>query len=227
MIKYESKKLFYDTYIYKLGVYNPVAFIFRNKNLSHARKVIDELQFNIDNKENLQYKTCPTALRHIDVHVDDIHDLKYLLTQFQEDNSEYMVRCEGRKMGIFSNDERWLTQISKNLNCVCDFYEPHENTIDILINNKNILIKNPPFSYEYKVTLGDKIIDSNFYNWAKVNADKVRVSPGLLRTIYNKGYTKGKYLYLRDAKILTLAHLFLSGNITRIDTIVLKDDVDK
>ena len=61
----------------------------------------------------------------------------------------------------------------------------------------------------------------------KANADKVRVSPGLLRTIYNKGYTKGRYLYLRDAKVLTLAHLFLSGNITRIDTIVLKDDVDK
>ena len=226
MIKYETTKLFYDRYIYKLGIYNPVAFIFRNKNLSKARKVIDELQFNIDNDEKLQYKTDPSALRHIEVHVDDIHDLKYLLSQFQH-NTDYTVRCEGHKMGIFSNNDEWLKQISKRLNCVCDFYEPDEKTIDILVNNKNILIKKPPFKYQYKATLGDKIIDSNFYNWAKANADKVRVSPGLLRTIYNKGYTKGRYLYLRDAKVLTLAHLFLSGNITRIDTIVLKDDVDK
>lgn len=226
MIKYESKKLFYDKYIYKLGVHNPVAFIFRNKNLSHARKVIDELNSNVDNQKTLQYKTCADALRHIDITVDELHDLKYLLTQFKE-NTEFMVRCEGRKMGVFSNNDNWLKQLSKKLNCVCDFYEPADDLIDVLLNNKNILVKNPPFAYEYKITLGDKVIDSNFYNWAKLNPNKVRVSPGLLKTIYDKGYVKGKYLYLRDAKILTLAHLFLSGNISRIDTIVLKGDVDK
>ena len=139
MIKYESKKLFYDKYIYKLGVYNPIGFIFRNKNLSKARKAIDELQFNIDNAEKLQYKNDPTSLRHVDVHIDDIHDLKYLLFQF-ETNSEYTIRCEGRKMGIFSNNEEWLKQIAKKLNCVCDFYEPASETFDTLINNKNILI---------------------------------------------------------------------------------------
>ena len=226
MIKYESKKLFYDKYIYKLGVYNPIGFNFRNKNLSKARKAIDELQFNIDNAEKLQYKNDPTSLRHVDVHIDDIHDLKYLLFQF-ETNSEYTIRCEGRKMGIFSNNEEWLKQIAKKLNCVCDFYEPASDTFDTLINNKNILIKNPPWDHKYKITLGDKTIDSNFYNWAKLNPDKVRVSPGLLKTIYDKGYVKGKYLYLRDEKVLTLAQLFLGGNITRIDTIVIKEDVDK
>jgi len=120
-----------------------------------------------------------------------------------------------------------VKQIAKKLNCVCDFYEPASDTFDTLINNKNILIKNPPWDHKYKITLGDKTIDSNFYNWAKLNPDKVRVSPGLLKTIYDKGYVKGKYLYLRDEKVLTLAQLFLGGNITRIDTIVIKEDVDK
>ena len=42
-----------------------------------------------------------------------------------------------------------------------------------------------------------------------------------------RGYVSGKYLYLRDEKVLTLAMLFLSGNITRVDRIVIKQDVDK
>ena len=84
MIKYETKKLFYDKYLYKLGVHNPLGFIFRNKNLSHARSVIDDLQLSQEEDQPIQYKTCADALRHIDITVDELHDLKYLLTQFQE-----------------------------------------------------------------------------------------------------------------------------------------------
>ena len=224
MIKYETTKLFYDKYLFKLGIYNPVAFIFRNKNLSHARTIIDDLQLH--QEEPIQYKTCSDALRHIDLTVDELHDLKYLLTQFQ-DQTDFMVRCEQNKMGIFSNNDSWLKRVGKKLDCVCDFYEPADSTIDLLLNSKNVLIKNAPFDHKYKVTLGENSIDRNFYNWAKNTPDKVRVSPGLLRTIQENGYVKGKYLYFRDEKVLTLAMLFLSGNIGRIDRIVLKEDVDK
>ena len=224
MIKYETTKLFYDKYLFKLGIYNPVAFIFRNKNLSHARTIIDDLQLH--QEEPIQYKTCSDALRHIDLTVDELHDLKYLLTQFQ-DQTDFMVRCEQNKMGIFSNNDSWLKRVGKKLDCVCDFYEPADSTIDLLLNSKNVLIKNAPFDQKYKVTLGENSIDRNFYNWPKNNPDKVRVSPGLLRTIQENGYVKGKYLYFRDEKVLTLAMLFLSGNIGRIDRIVLKEDVDK
>ena len=226
MIKYETKKLFYDKYLYKLGVYNPLGFIFRNKNLTNARAVIDELQLHQEEDQPIQYKTCADALRHIDINVDELHDLKYLLTQFQE-TENFMVRCEQRKVGIFSNDDGWLKRIGKKLDCLCDFYEPAESTANLLLGNKNILIKDTPFAYEFKVTLGSGKIDPNFYNWAKTNPEKVRVSPGLLRVIGQRGYVKGKYLYLRDEKVLTLAMLFLSGNISRLDTIVVKQDIDK
>ena len=224
MIRYETTKLFYDRYLFKLGIYNPVAFIFRNKNLSHARSIIDDLQLH--QEEPIQNKTCADALRHIDLTVDQLHDLKYLLTQFQE-QTDFMVRCEQNKMGIFSNNDSWLKKVSRKLDCVCDFYEPASSTVNLLLNSKNVLLKKAPFDYQFKVTLGDKSIDHNFHSWAKNNPDKVRISPGLLRTIHDKGYVKGKYLYFRDQKVLTLAMLFLSGNIGRIDTIVLKEDVDK
>ena len=226
MIKYETKKLFYDKYLYKLGVHNPLGFIFRNKNLSHARSVIDDLQLSQEEDQPIQYKTCADALRHIDITVDELHDLKYLLTQFQEAEN-FMVRCEQRKLGIFSNDDTWLNRVGKKLDYLCDFYEPAESTASLLLENKNVLIKNTPFEYKYKVTLGSGKIDPNFYNWAKTNPEKVRVSPGLLRAIGQRGYVKGKYLYLRDEKVFTLAMLCLSGNIGRVDTIVIKQDVDK
>ena len=194
MIKYETTKLFYDKYLFKLGIYNPVAFIFRNKNLSHARTIIDDLQLH--QEEPIQYKTCSDALRHIDLTVDELHDLKYLLTQFQ-DQTDFMVRCEQNKMGIFSNNDSWLKRVGKKLDCVCDFYEPADSTIDLLLNSKNVLIKNAPFDHKYKVTLGENSIDRNFYNWAKNNPDKVRVSPGLLRTIQENGYVRANiYIFV-------------------------------
>jgi len=223
MIRYETTKLFYDKYLYKLGVDNPLGFIFRNKNFSHARTVIDDLQFKLEEKENLRYNF---NMRHVDVVQEDLHDLKILLSEL-ESTSNNMLRCEQRKIGIFSNDDTWLKHVSKKLNCISDFYEPADNTADLLLKNKNIIIKNTPFAYEFKVTLGGNSIDYNFYNWAKSNADKIRVSPGLMRRLAEKGYVSGKYLYLRDEKVLTLAMLFLSGNISRVDRIVIKQDVDK
>jgi hypothetical protein len=223
MIRHETTKLFYDKYLYKLGVDNPLGFIFRNKNFSHARTVIDDLQFKLEEKETLRYMP---SMRHIDVTQDDLHDLKILLSEL-ESASSFMVRCEQRKVGLFSNDDTWLKHVSKKLHCVSDFYEPADNTADLLLKNKNIIIKNTPFEYEFKVTLGGNSIDYNFYNWAKENGDKIRVSPGLMTRLSQKGYVSGKYLYLRDEKVLTLAMLFLSGNITRVDRIVLKQDVDK
>lgn len=223
MIRHETTKLFYDKYLYKLGVINPVGFIFRNKNFSNARTVIDDLQFQLEENETLRYKP---SMRHIDVSQEDLHDLKILLSEF-EGASSFMLRCEQRKVGIFSNDDTWLKHVSKKLNCVSDFYEPADITADILLKNKNIIIKNTSFAYEFKVTLGGNAMDYNFYNWAKDNADKIRVSPGLMTRLSQRGYVSGKYLYLRDEKVLTLAMLFLSGNITRVDRIVIKQDVDK
>ena len=58
-----------------------------------------------------------------------------------------MVRCEQRKLGIFSNDDTWLNRVGKKLDCPCDFYEPAESTASLLLDNKNVLIKNTPFEY--------------------------------------------------------------------------------
>ena len=227
IIKFETTKLFYDKYLFKLGVTNPLGFIFRNKNFSHARSIIDKLHQGQGSGEPLRYKLDSHSYRSpIDLAVEDVHDLKYLLTEFQNQQN-FMVRCEQRKLGIFSNDEEWLKQIGKKLDCICDFYAPEENTINLLLDNKNILIKNTPFKFKYKVTLGQGTIDTNFYDWARMNTDKVRCSPNLLKRIKEKAYVAGKYLYLRDAKVFTLASLFLSTNISRVDRIVLKQDVDK
>jgi|TARA_B100000586_G_C20062567_1_gene406940 hypothetical protein len=227
VIKYETTKLFYDKYLYKLGITNPLGFIFRNKNLSHARSIIDKLHLNQESGEPIRYKLSADSHRTpIDLTVEDVHDLKYLLTEFREEK-DFVVRCEQRSVGIFSNNEEWLKRIGKKLDCVCDFYTPEDSTINLLLDNKNILIKNKPFKFKYKVTLGQGSVDRNFYDWAKMNPDKVRVSPGLLKRIHETGYVSGKYLYLRDEKVFTLAMLFLSANISRVDRIVLKQDVDK
>ena len=45
---YETTKLFWGEYLYKLAVRNEMAPIFRGKNLSNARQVLDNLQLNYE-----------------------------------------------------------------------------------------------------------------------------------------------------------------------------------
>ena len=100
-------------------------------NLNYTKSTPSFIYFvvrgKLEEKETLRYTP---SLRHIDVTQDDLHDLKILLSEL-ESASSFMVRCEQRKVGIFSNDDTWLKHVSKKLHCVSDFYEPANNTADL------------------------------------------------------------------------------------------------
>lgn len=222
MKKYETNKLFWDEYPYKLVIRNRIAPIFRNRNLSYARQILDNLQSNY-------IEGTPLFLvrgnRKDHVEEEQFFDAKKLLHFFTK-NENYRLRIEYNTITIYSADCDWLKQISHSLTraYLLEFWEPSSLSLKYL--SKNTIILDEDIGFNYKVTLGNKKGSNGFATFAKSNPHLVRVGPVLLRELENNGYVSGMYFYARDEKVIQLCYLML-GNIRRIDKIIYKQDIDK
>lgn len=223
MQKYETTKLFWDEFLYKLTITNKLAPIFREKKFSYSREILDKIQSQQDENEPLSFSR---GIRRSDpVSEEAFRDAKLLFRYFTN-RDDYKLRVEQSSLAIYSNDKSWLDDIRAKLShCVRDLWEPDPKKIELL--EKGIIITDKPTDYEYKVTLGHKKFDhQSFANWSIGNPDKVRLGPILLDELKNDGYVNNMYFYARDEKILNLLTL-LCSNIRRVDKIVYKSNLDK
>ncbi len=221
MIKKQTNKLFWDKYAYKLGVYNSGTHIFRNKRLANARTIIDQLQNKHSRGEPLSFKLHRWSQKDQEIQNKDFEDLKILVNAFQDD-VDYMLRCEGSRLGIYSNDTSWLKKIARKLNDVPWYWEPNVDT-DLA---KNTIYLDKPSEYNYKINLNGTA-DKNFAEYCLKNSHKVKAGDRLIRDLQQGRNLKGKYLYVKDDKILTIVRLFLHNNIMRIDKLVYEPQTDK
>lgn len=219
----ETTKLFWDEYPYKLVLKNKTAHIFRNKNLSYARQILDKMQTSYVENQPL----CLTRGFRMDtVTEQQFLDSKKLL-HFFSSRDDYRLRIELAYLSIYSFDLSWLNTISKSLGpgSVKELWQPGSNTANLLSKNTVILQEN--LGYNYRITLGRKSSDTSaFANFVRSNSHLVRVGPVLMNELENNGYVNGMYFYARDDKTIQLCHLMLD-NIRRIDKIIYKHDVDK
>ena len=79
MIKKKANKLFWDKYLYKLGVYNSGTPIFRNKRLDQARDVLDKLNLQFIAGEPIQWSPTRFSQKSIEISQSDLDDLKILI----------------------------------------------------------------------------------------------------------------------------------------------------
>lgn len=224
MNKFETTKLFWDEYLYKLTITNKLSHIFREKKFSHARQVLDELQLLYDLKEPL---ILVRGLRRTDyIQEDSFHEAKMiykLLTKFDD----YKLRVEQSSLCVYTNNYNWLNELMQKLpRSIRELYQPDPKFVSSL--EKGIIFTETPTNYEYKVTFGTKKFDHfGLSKWIKANPDKAKAGAILLDELENgHGYVNNMYLYIRDEKILQLLSLMCS-NIRRVDKIVCKTDLDK
>ena len=216
MIKKQTNKLFWDKYAYKLGVYNSGTHIFRNKRLDNARVIIDQLQRKSSQGMHLTFKMHRWSQKEQEIRSEDFDDLKILVNAFQDD-VDFMLRCEGSRLGIYSNDIDWLKKISRKINDVPWLWEPTVKNLE-----KNTIYLDKPSDYDYKINLNGTA-DKNFADYCLKNITKVKAGDRLIKDLQQGRDLKGKYLYVKDEKILTIVRLFLHNNIMRIDRLVYKD----
>lgn len=210
----ETKKLFYNEYAYKLGFYNPLAHIFREKKFKFALEELETLQKMYNNNEPLTLG----SLRKKTYTVESFFECKWLYGELQS-RDNYKIRIEYPIFQIYSNDKEWLQYIGNNIESPQYFYEPFVKL------SRNIIIVSKASNYQYRITLNSKP-DPSLAKWIIANPKLAKAGPVFLKEVANKGYSKGLYFYVRDDKVLGIVSLML-GSSSRIDKLVCKQDLDK
>ena len=222
--KHETTKLFYNKYLYRLGIRNPLASIFRNKNFAYASTILDQLQQDFESGLPLQ---VTYVMRVQPIRIQDFKDAQILYNELTRYNDDYILRIENQTVGVYSNDKQWLKTLSNKIKNVLDFCEPDKEIVEYLKQNINTIIVEDTFGYDFKITLGNEICPTTFSQWLRTNRDKVKVTDKLIEDIENRQYTAGRYFYIRSENVLMLVKLIILDSIQRIDKLVSKQDIDK
>jgi len=226
---YETVRLHYNTYLYKLVLSNPIIHIFRTDlqrgvPLSFARSQLDDLTQKYRANEPLTKQTFRAT---VEIPVESYLDAKDIYSILKK-NSGYKLRVEtSRSLGIYSNDRDMLMRISKKMReSLREFWEPAPGNELILLNKKDIVLVKSPSAYEYKVHLRYTKVDVAFKNWIDANLDKIKIGAATYGDI-STGFANGCYFYVRDERVLSLVELLIGHAIRKVDKIVYKGDIDK
>jgi len=226
--KFETTKLHYGKYLYKVTIRSPLAHIFRTElqrkgNLAYASSEL----FRYDQLYKAGKTLVKKSWRSIDVvSVEDFLCCQKIY-RFLKNSSDYLVRCEYNTLNIYSNNKSFIQKFT-TLNTCTEYYEPDPTAINFLQNNTNVIVIDKPTNFPIKVTFGRKQAKKELGKWLIANTDKARVGPVLLdNCLVEARWIKGQYIFIRDEKVLFMIQLICGDNISRIDKLVYKEDIDK
>lgn len=225
---HETTKLHFGKYLYKLVLSNQLCFIFRSRagnvtkfnKLGNAKSILDKLTERYMQNLSLEKQVYRTKLQ---VPVNDYLDAKdiYTLLKYEDD---YTLRAElGNRLTVYCNDKELLDlMIAKMRVNITEFWEPAADNVNMLINQKNIIIVNSPPEFPIKITFGNQPTAPDFTNWLNANSDKSKIGPAAVRAIENKSKLGGLYFYVRNEKVLALVMILIGNNVRRVDNLVYK-----
>jgi hypothetical protein len=231
----ETTKLHYNKYLYKFEIRNELASIFRtefqkNGKLQYARSRLDECAFAKEQKGYvyIPHKFASTEKKIPLTHLIDAEKIYSILLK----EKEYMVRCGiwNNNLTIYSNNLKFMNDlIKKTLEPMKYFWKPLDENIDFLLRNANTIIVNKEPEFSYKVTFGGKSINTKeLHSWITKNQNKVKAGDAFLRTLLDQNpYIRGYYIYVKNEYMLTLLNILAGNNITRIDKLIYKSNLDK
>lgn len=228
---YETKKLHYNKYLYKLQVRNALNTIFRTEfqkegPLSFARGKLDELTDLYRRGEPLTRVVFRTTK---EINVDDYLDAKDIYTILKTEN-DYKVRVEPWPvLYIYSNDRNMLVKLANKLRSKSSpaLWEPSLESAKLLLSQSNTILVDTPTDFPIRVTFNTNKVPSEFAKWLRNNRDKSRIGDVALDNIESSGWCNGLYFHLRDEKVLHLVNLIVGKSIRRIDKLVYKGNIDK
>lgn len=219
---FETKKLFYDQYKYKIVMLNSLGYIFKKKQMPLARGVLDSLQTQLD--EGVVLVTGRNQWRTHLISTAVFLETKRLYKEFCK-ATDYKIRVELTSLTVYSNDQTWLKTLCKIAESPREFWEPPPGT-DAIIEEINVILTRNPTEYEYKVTLLAGEVDPGLANWIRANEGMAKASLRCLQSIETQSPKRGLYIYVRDKKVLQLISLMLN-KVGRIDKLVHISDKDK
>ena len=228
--QFESRKLFYTEYLYKLVFRNELNVIFRSElqkkeKLSYARQELDRLAESYRNNVPLNKKAWRADVS-IDTH--DYFDAMTIYTALKS-SDEYKLRVDpGSCITLFSNNKTFLLDLANKLHTPwLNFWEPNVEYVELLKTKTKIQIVDEPPKLPLKVWFNSNRINTDFANWLRANNDKCKIGTIALEGLEKYGYLNGLYIYLRDEKILNLVTLLAGNSIRNVEKLVYVPDIDK
>lgn len=224
----ESKKLHYGKYLYKLKIYTQLSSIFRTElqrdgMFGYAKSKIKEMSLPSSSftiKKRFKYEKS--------VSNDELKEAIEIIKILEVENENYLLRCEFNNLIIYTSNEGLLEKFDKSSIFVNEFYKPAPECVDFLTQNQNVIIINQPTDYPYKITFGRKKASIELGTWIEKNLDKVKAGTLLLHNLKNGSrWIQGQYIYVKNEKIVLLVKMMAGDNISRIDKMVYKSDIDK
>jgi|TARA_R110002073_G_scaffold297583_2_gene463853 hypothetical protein len=231
MKKFETKKLFYDTYLYKIQIGTYLAARFRTA-LSPNKKLgqVEEVLKLADCGETVSIFVSSYRKKHLSKYDIKLCRILYNILMKYDD---YIVRCENNLLSVYTNNCELLDQmieIDPELldTTYIELWKPNLENVDLLLTNKNIILSNNEIiPFPYKITFaGKKQTTSHLLNWIKNHKDKVKIGNMLLKTLNSNStaWIKGYYIYVTDEKLVLLLQMLIGNNIQRIDKLVSTAD---
>ena len=226
----ETKKLHYGKYLYKLRLYNQLASIFRteqqrNGKLSYAKSRLTEYYAQLERGE-----TVTRSRWRFEEPIDPnhIHEAKWIYSYLKSHN-EYLVRCEYSTLMIYTNNKLLLDKIiAKTPSAHPELWQPDPENIAFLQANQNVILVDKPTSFPYKLTFGRKPASPSLAKWIESNGDKVSAGKIMMENLRSSNrWIQGQYIYARDENVIMLIQMMVGDNISRIDKLVYKEDIDK
>ena len=227
---YETTKLHYGEYLYKLVLTNELSNIFRSElqrhtSLGFAKEQLNNLKEKYILGEPLE-RQIYRSIRIIPTeHYLDAVDI-YSTLKFSKD---FKIRVDLKtRMSIYTNEKSTLKKIINKMRVSnTEFWEPDVTSVNMLLGEENIIITNNIPVFPFKITLGTQKIDTNFAYWLKSNTDKSRIGNIALTAIEQGLDVNGLYFFIRDEKVLSLITMIIGHNIRRIDRLIYKQNIDK
>jgi hypothetical protein len=228
--RFETRKLFYAEYLYKLVLRNELNTIFRtelqpNEKLSFARTQLDQLTENYRNNLPLYKKDWRAD---IPVEVNEYFDAMEIYRTLKDSN-DYKLRIDPHStLTLFSNNKKALLDLAGKLKTsTVDFWEPIEQHIELLNSTSKIIIVDTIPTLPLKIHFNSKRINRDFSKWIQANNDKCKIGKTALNNLEKYGHLTGLYMYVRDEKILNLVILLAGNSIRVVEKLVCVTTIDK
>jgi heme-degrading monooxygenase HmoA len=212
----KTNKLFFDKYAYKVSITTPVASFFRGKNLNHAEAQITALGSRFSPSLEGKLQVGHSWSKKYASFEDVICGIK--IVEVLKKTVGYTLRVEGTTLGIYSNDEEVIDKISSIANLeIREISKPETDLVKTFLLSKPKIIIRKEYTHKYKVTLKSMWEqESDFRQWAE-KMPKIKIHAGQ--------YTYGGYIYVADAKTLSICRLYLGNKVQKVEEIVSHSEI--
>jgi len=152
-------------------------------------------------------------------------------------NGQGQIRAEGRHFNLFCQDKELMEIICTALAPWIDnVYGPStDEELEFMLasNNQKITCDHLPHKkYQFKIYFKTDMLAekrTNFLKWIKTYQDRVLISKTTTRWLENNPsyiWTQCPFLYVEDAKSLTMIGMFLSSNIKKVEEFIPRSSIN-